>query len=69
MNQVLRFAAGMCHCVLRGVVLTQNLDPNIVMMQLAQDWQRPDVPNCLEVPKDRSVLVQRIDGFDRCGPS
>jgi hypothetical protein len=42
-----------------GVVLTENLDPNIVMMQPAQDWQRPDVPNCLEVPKVRSVLVQR----------
>ena len=42
-----------------GVVLTENLDPNIVMMEPTQDGQRPDVPNCLEVPKVRSVLVQR----------
>jgi len=41
------------------VVLSQNLNPDVLMMQSAEDWYRCDGAELLRAPKIRRILVQR----------
>jgi hypothetical protein len=44
------------------VVLSQNLNPDILMMQPAKDWNRCDASGLLRAPKVRSIFIQRKMG-------
>ena len=39
-------------------VLSQNLNPDVLMMQPAQDWYRCDGAELLRSPKIRRILIQ-----------
>jgi hypothetical protein len=43
-------------------VLSQNLNPDILMMQPAKDWNRCDASGLLRAPKVRSIFIQRKMG-------
>jgi hypothetical protein len=48
--------------VIRLTVLSQNLNPDILMMQPAKDWNRCDASGLLRAPKVRSIFIQRKMG-------
>jgi len=41
-----------------AVVPTQNLNPNVLMMEPADDWYRCDAADPLRLPKIWSILIQ-----------
>ena len=45
-------------------VPSQNLNPDILMMEPAEDWYRCDSADILSRPKIRSIFIQREMGSD-----
>ena len=45
--------------VVKLVVLSQNLNSDILMMESAEDWYRCDAAELLRASKIRRILVQR----------
>ncbi len=40
-------------------VVIENLNSHILMMEPTQDWNRPDLADCLPASEKRRVLIQR----------
>jgi hypothetical protein len=40
------------------VVPTENSDPNVMVMQTSENWQRCDVADSLRSPEGRCLFVQ-----------
>jgi hypothetical protein len=45
--------------LMRSVVLSQNLNPDVLMMDSAKDWYRCDTADLLGPVEIRSIFVQR----------
>ena len=52
------FDYGAVLAIFATVVLIQNLKPDILMMQPAEDWNRCDAADLLRRPKIRSIFIQ-----------
>jgi len=42
----------------RSLVLIQNLNPDVLMMEPAEDWHRCDAAKLLRPPKIRNIFIQ-----------
>jgi len=63
-RETLRKSGATCRTGQGLAVLTQNLNPDILMMQPAKDWNRCDASELLGAPKVRSIFIQRNMGPD-----